>query len=211
MSGFLKMAGFRGVTQSKLVEAVRELYGSKGWGFEEVPLAPGFGWESGQSNDQNLEHVGTCEGGSVMCFTTFSDVFIETSRELSKRLKAVTLVAQIYEGSQWSYQLMSSGKVVDQYINVPDYFGPASDGDLEKYRGRPELLAKYFPRVKESDVSKYLVRWTEDFIGANGGKKAYRGDAARYGDAWQMLDLLEKLGFCHPVDKRGRPTGTIFR
>ncbi|MCL4855402.1 MAG: hypothetical protein KJZ78_28905, partial [Bryobacteraceae bacterium] len=42
-------------------------------------------------------------------------------------------------------------------------------------------------------------------------KKAYPADQFHYGDDWQLVDFLGKLGLDYPVDDRGAAHGATYR
>jgi ribosomal protein S18 acetylase RimI-like enzyme len=63
------------------------------------------------------------------------------ARELSERLGAVT-VALAQEGEVVRFRLYESGRMVDEYLSVPTYYGPLPKGDELALEANPTLVAR---------------------------------------------------------------------
>jgi ribosomal protein S18 acetylase RimI-like enzyme len=63
------------------------------------------------------------------------------ARELSERLGAVTVALSI-EGEVVRFRLYERGRMVDEYLSVPAYFGPLSRGDELALEANPTLVAR---------------------------------------------------------------------
>ncbi len=61
--------------------------------------------------------------------------------ELSERLGAVT-VALAQEGGVVRFRLYERGRMVDEYLSVPTYYGPLSKGDELALEANPTLVAR---------------------------------------------------------------------
>ena len=63
------------------------------------------------------------------------------ARELSERLGAVT-VALALEGEVVRFRLYERGRMVDEYLSVPDYYGPLPTGDVLALAANPTLVSR---------------------------------------------------------------------
>jgi ribosomal protein S18 acetylase RimI-like enzyme len=63
------------------------------------------------------------------------------ARELSERLGAVT-VALAQEGEVVRFRLYESGRMVDEYLSVPSYYGALPKGDELALEANPTLVAR---------------------------------------------------------------------
>lgn len=63
------------------------------------------------------------------------------ARELSERLGAVT-VALALEGPVVRFRLYERGRMVDEYLSVPSFYGPLSKGDELALEANPTLVAR---------------------------------------------------------------------
>lgn len=118
--------------------------------------------------------------------------FFELAENLSKALKGPVLLAYIYDGDFWGYNLYDDGCEIDRYEGMPDCFSEVTEKQPLRATGTPESLARYFS-VEADSIRNYLVPWTEELLEA--GKKAYPEDQYPYGDCWQLTDFLTKLGW----------------
>jgi ribosomal protein S18 acetylase RimI-like enzyme len=64
------------------------------------------------------------------------------ARELSDRMGAVALALGVEEGEVVHYDLMERGRVVDEYLSVPEYHGPRPPGEVVSLAANPRLLAR---------------------------------------------------------------------
>jgi len=69
------------------------------------------------------------------------EVHARFARELSERLGAVT-VALSQEGEVVRFRLYERGRMVDEYLSVPTYYGPLSKGDELALAANPTLVAR---------------------------------------------------------------------
>jgi ribosomal protein S18 acetylase RimI-like enzyme len=69
------------------------------------------------------------------------DAHSRFARELSERLGAVT-VALAQEGEVVRYRLYERGRMVDEYLSVPAYYGPLPKGDELALEANPTLVAR---------------------------------------------------------------------
>jgi ribosomal protein S18 acetylase RimI-like enzyme len=64
------------------------------------------------------------------------------ARELSDRMGAVVLALGVEDGEVLHYDLMERGRVVDEYLSVPEYYGPRPPGEVVSLAANPRLLAR---------------------------------------------------------------------
>jgi ribosomal protein S18 acetylase RimI-like enzyme len=64
------------------------------------------------------------------------------ARELSDRMGAVVLGLGVEDGGVVHYDLMERGRVVDEYLSVPEYHGPRPPGEIVSLAANPRLLAR---------------------------------------------------------------------
>jgi ribosomal protein S18 acetylase RimI-like enzyme len=66
---------------------------------------------------------------------------VRLARELGERLGAV-VVALALEGEVVRFRLYESGRMVDEYLSVPTYYGPLAKGDELALEANPTLVAR---------------------------------------------------------------------
>ena len=64
------------------------------------------------------------------------------AREISDRMGAVVLALGVEGADVVHYDLMERGRVVDEYLSVPEYHGPRPPGEVVSLAANPRLLAR---------------------------------------------------------------------
>jgi len=64
------------------------------------------------------------------------------ARELSDRMGAVVLAIGIELGKVVRYTLLERGRIVDEYLSVPEYFGPVAPGDVVALGANATVVAR---------------------------------------------------------------------
>jgi ribosomal protein S18 acetylase RimI-like enzyme len=64
------------------------------------------------------------------------------ARELSDRMGAVVLAIGIEQGKVVRYALLERGRIVDEYVSVPEYFGPIAPGDVVALGANATVVAR---------------------------------------------------------------------
>ncbi len=121
-----------------------------------------------------------CEGGSILSFNEYCYADDKFAKVLSQKLEGPVMVCSIYDDSFWDYYLYKNGMELDKFSTVPDCFEPIAKEEWDQWRGNAALLAKEFGCSAES-LSKHLYFWKDEM-----------------GDAWEVVDFLEALGFKFP-------------
>ncbi len=63
-------------------------------------------------------------------------------RELSDRMGAFVVVMGLEEGRVVRYVALERGRVVDEYLSVPEYYGPLPPGEVIALGANPRLMAR---------------------------------------------------------------------
>ncbi len=64
------------------------------------------------------------------------------ARELSDRMGAFVLAIGVEEGAVVRYVALDRGRVVDEYLSVPEYYGPLPPGEVIALGSNPRLMAR---------------------------------------------------------------------
>jgi hypothetical protein len=64
------------------------------------------------------------------------------ARELSDRMGAFVLVMGVEEGRIVRYVALERGRVVDEYLSVPEHYGPLPPGEVIALGANPRLMAR---------------------------------------------------------------------
>ena len=135
----------------------------------------------------------------------------DASLFLSLELRMPVFSFHIHDGDLWMYSLFAAGEVVDQFCPVPDYWGELDDSERSSWFGNADEVACHVPTLSPAAISRYLVHWGDDVFESNTRTKAYQDDEFYYGDDWQLVDFMRRLGLDFPADDRGSPHGTTYR
>jgi hypothetical protein len=64
------------------------------------------------------------------------------AREISDRMGAFVLTIGLEEGSVVRYVALERGRVVDEYLSVPEHYGPLPSGEVIALGANPRLMAR---------------------------------------------------------------------
>jgi hypothetical protein len=64
------------------------------------------------------------------------------AKELSDRMGALVLTLGVEEGTVARYITMERGRVVDEYLSVPEYYGPLPPGEVIALGANPRLMSR---------------------------------------------------------------------
>jgi hypothetical protein len=64
------------------------------------------------------------------------------AREISDRMGAVVVVLGVEGGLVVRYVALERGRIVDEYLSVPEYEGPLPPGDVIALGANPRLMAR---------------------------------------------------------------------
>jgi hypothetical protein len=110
-----------------VVRAVRQFVprlpgGSRG----SVVLSPRDGWTSAYDELTDRE----------------PEMLRRLAREISDRMGAFVIVMGVEEGRVVRYVALERGRVVDEYLSVPEYYGPLPPGEVIALGANPRLMAR---------------------------------------------------------------------
>jgi hypothetical protein len=142
----------------------------------------------------------------------FPENFLESeelAQSLSEKIAKPVFYFHIHDGDLWMYILYESGKVIDQFNPLPNYWEELDEDKQLAWQGNPAIVASKVPGLKGNDILKYLVFWDNGEF-ENDGQKAYPEDEFGYGTDWQVIDFANKLGFVFPLSGSDGPTGATY-
>ncbi len=64
------------------------------------------------------------------------------ARELSDRMGAFVLAIGVEEGKVVRYVALERGRIVDEYLSVPEFYGPLPPGEVIALGANPRLMAR---------------------------------------------------------------------
>jgi hypothetical protein len=132
----------------------------------------------------------------------------DASAFLSLDLQTSVFSFHIHDEDLWMFQLFHKGQLVSRFNPVPDYWQDViSDQELQSWQGNAAEIAQYVPGLSAATIEKYFVRW--DDLGEE--DKAYLDDEFEYGDCWQIVDFMAKLGMEYPIDEEGNVYGRVYK
>ncbi len=110
-----------------VVRAVRQFVprlpgGSQG----SVVLSPRDGWTSAYDELTDRE----------------PEMLRRLARELSDRMGSFVIVMGVEEGRVVRYVALERGRAVDEYLSVPEYYGPLPPGEVIALGANPRLMAR---------------------------------------------------------------------
>ena len=73
------------------------------------------------------------------------------AKEISDRMGALVLVMGVEENAVVRYVTLERGRVVDEYLSVPEYYGPLPPGEVIALGANPRLMAR-LTGAKPEDV-----------------------------------------------------------
>src|SRR5579883_812292 len=106
--------------------AVRQFMPRLGGSKESVVVPPRNGWTA--VYDERCDHDRAAQR--------------RLAEELSDRLGAVVLALALEEGAVVRFQLFERGRLVDEYLSVPTYYGPLEKVDELSLAANPTLVAR---------------------------------------------------------------------
>jgi hypothetical protein len=111
------------------------------------------------------------------------------ARELSDRMGAVVLLLGVEEGSVARFVFFERGRVMDEYLSVPEYHGPLPPGDVIGLGANPTVVARLTGaeagrvrdvartgrNAQELPPARELIEEIADVLGVEGAGHGYDG------------------------------------
>ncbi|HOD82055.1 MAG: hypothetical protein BWX88_00775 [Planctomycetes bacterium ADurb.Bin126] len=201
MGLFLSMSGVVGGTEDSVIDALRTYAECNGGSLEDKQLT---------TEEDGCLVISKGIGGVTVLYPGDFFDWETVSQFLSERLAKAVFSFHIHDGDLWMYSLYEDGEVVDQFNPVPDYWQELEGEERDSWRGNPTAVAQRVPGLAPEEISRYLVRWDDEALKSPLRKKAYPTDKFAYGEDWQLVDFMGKLGLDYPVDDRGMPHGLTY-
>jgi hypothetical protein len=202
MGLFLSMSGVIGASEESVVAALRAYAEGNDGLLEEAELTT--------EDDDCLVISEGPAGVTVLYPSDFFD-WDSATQEISQRLRKPAFSFHIHDGDLWMYTLYENGHLIDQFNPVPDYWQELEEDTQRAWQGNASEVAQRVPGLAPEQIAKYLVQWGDEVFESDERRKAYSTDRFYYGDEWQLLDFMSKLGLDYPMDERGAPHGVTFR
>jgi hypothetical protein len=119
---------------------------------------------------------------------------------VTRRLGTVASATSIYEDVFWTHDLVDRGKVLDRFVNLPEYFGPGEYG--REFEGDPSLVAVTLG-VDEVAISPYFRQFSARRAQSRllPAPKAHAADRFDLLDGWVITDLWRRMGISWDVDR----------
>ncbi len=203
MGLFLDMSGVAGVRSADVEQVLADYVAQRGGVFDPVAEA---------GADVNVVALAESLGGHVTivhagAYTDWPDV----SAYLFLALGVPVLSLAIEDGDFWMYQLFVGGNEVDRFNPLPDYYDDSmAEAERRRWAGSAATLAQHWPGVDKAELRLYLISWDDDAIWDE-ERKVRPEDRYPLGDAWQVVDFMERLGLVCPVDEEVHLSGKTFR
>jgi hypothetical protein len=200
MGLFLSMSGVIGCRDGSVVDALRAYAEGNDGLLETAELT---------TEDDGCLVVSEGAAGVTVLYPSDFFEWDSAAQYLSQRLKQPVFSFHIHDSDLWMYSLYEKDKVVDQFNPVPDYWQELDADERLSWQGNAFEVAKRVPGLSPDQISNYLVQWGDGVFEER--KKAYPTDRFHFGDDWQLVDFMNKLGLDYPIDDRGAPHGITYR
>jgi hypothetical protein len=195
------MSGIAGADAQSVEDALRDYANTHGGSVQRCP-----------STEETWEFLIVSEAQPGRVTVVYPGEFMDwddAALHLSKSLRKPVFSFHIHDDDLWMYLFFVNGVEVDQFNPIPDYWSAdISDEERLAWKGNADVIARYWPDVSAADLRDYLVAW--DLDDETPGK-ANPADGCKFGDCWQLVDFMRRLGLDYPVDDRGQASGETYR
>jgi len=200
MGIFLSLSGVINKNSEEVEASVRQFTEMVKGGFQRASLP---------DDHPNLSVMGQHLNNTTIVYPNYFEEWDAASAFLSKDLKTSVFSFHIHDEDLWMFELFHHGERVAQFNPLPDYWEEdLSEEELEAWRGDAQAVSQFVTGVDPASLEKYFVRWDwED----EGEVKAYPSDEFGYGDCWQLVDFMEKVGLVYPIDEQGNLLGKKYK
>jgi hypothetical protein len=201
MGLFLAMSGVISANQAEVENAMRKFAANNNGSLKEKQLS---------SDNENCLIISKGSNGITVMYPNEYVTWDETSEFLSRELGKPVFSFHIHDGDLWMYQLFDKGEFVDRFNPVPDYWQELEEDERTEWRGDAEKVAKHIPGLNPGIIANYFIFWGAEIFESSDRKKAYPDDNYFFGDDWQLVDFMQRLGLTYPMDDNGAVLGTTY-
>ncbi len=200
MGIFLSLSGVINKSPQEVEASVKKFTEIVKGGFEKANIS---------DDDPNLAVMGRHLNNTTVVYPNYFEEWDVASAFLSKDLQASVFSLHIHDEDLWMFELYHDGERVTGFNPLPDYFDEdIAEEEIKHWQGDAQVVSQYVPELNPESIEKYLVRWDwED----EGEVKAYPEDEFGYGDCWQLVDFMEKVGLQYPIDENGVLLGRKYK
>jgi hypothetical protein len=161
-----------------------------------------------EDDHPNLAIISSQEPHTTILYPSDFVEWDDASIFISKDLQTSVFAFHIHDEDLWMFQLFYNGELVSRFNPVPDYWlDELSEQEEQSWQGDAKKVSQYVPGLSAEKIEKYFVRW--DMLGDE--DKAYPEDEFEYGDCWQLVDFMEKIGLQYPIDENGDVNGATYK
>lgn len=137
-----------------------------------------------------------CNSGVKVLLSDMCAGYEDIPKEISKELMCPAMLCYIYDGDYWGYDFYDSGREIDSFNPMPEYFEEVSEEEKQRLSGNSEIIARYF-HIDEARIKNYLIPWDDDILDADESTKAYEEDEFCIGEDWQIADFMNAIGYSY--------------
>lgn len=199
MGGFVSLSSVVGADTLDVDTALREFARQYGGTVRAATISP---------EDEHCLIVAEGNRGATVLYPAGFFGWEEASQFIAKELRKPTFSFHIHDGDFWMYVLFSTAGAEDRFNPLVDYWGESDEFERQKWRGDAEQIAKW-AGIQPALIARYLVTWS-DLLETKVRGKAYPDDEHTFGDAWQLLDFMSRLGLPYPKGKQGAENETSY-
>jgi hypothetical protein len=135
-----------------------------------------------------------CAGGVTVFYPRGFNDWDGASQFLSRHLGKAVFSFHIHDGDLWMYILYEKGVVIDRFNPLPEYWSQLDEEERRSWLGNASTVASRVPGLVPEQISKYLIQWSDELPQPADQQKAYPTDEYHYGEDWQLVDFMSKIG-----------------
>lgn len=207
MGEFLAATAFRTRDTEALREAIERFYRENG---HPVRRVEGADARDLSPDDDTIIH-GSAGNWTVVTWPRYA-ADGPAADSVTAALATIASSVHVHDGDYWVHRLFESGRTLDRFASMPDYF--AEDPDSAQtallaatWAGRADVLAEALG-VADAVVAPYLVQAPalddeepdEDFEDVDEAwGKAFPDDTYDRSDVWVFTDFWRRIGIAYPA------------
>lgn len=199
MGLFLAASGVIGADIVAVERSIRSFCSAKNGIFEPA---------SGTTNAPGISVIAQCGSNTTILYPSEFMLWNEASTHLSKELHLPVFMFHIHDSDLWMFVLYLNGEVVSQFNPIPEYWEELDSTVKATWRGDAQAICKNVPGLLPDSIDQYLVEWADVEVYV---QKAYPDDKFPYGNEWQMMDFMRRVGLKYPLHDDGKADGNTYR